>query len=58
MLLSTFQSNVESPAVVKSSNSIWGCCLEVELSRGFCYDDFAETWRAVIRCYYKLIVEV
>ena len=36
-----FKSNVESPAAVKSSNSIWGCCLELEivprfLLRRFC----------------------
>ena len=36
-----FKSNVESHAAVKSSNSIWGCCLEVEtvprfLFRRFC----------------------
>ena len=36
-----FKSNVESPGAVKRSNSIWGCCLEVEnvprfLFRRFC----------------------
>ena len=31
--------------------------LKLKLSRGFCSDDFAETWRVMIRVYYKLIVE-
>ena len=53
-----FKSNVETPATVKRSNSIWGCCLEVEIVPRFRSDDFAETWRVMIRCYYKLIVEV
>ena len=32
-----FKSNVESPAAVKSSNSIWGCCLEVEIVPRFLF---------------------
>ena len=32
--------------------------LRLKLSRGFCSNDFAETWRVMIRRYYKLIVEV
>ena len=31
--------------------------LRLKFSRGFCFDDFAETWRVMIRCYYKLTVE-
>ena len=32
--------------------------LRLKLSSGFCSDDFVETWRVMIRCYYKLTVEV
>ena len=32
-----FKSNVESPAAVKSSNSIWGCRLEVEIDPQFLF---------------------
>ena len=32
--------------------------LRLKLSRGFCSNDFAETRRVMVRCYYKLIVEV
>ena len=35
-----FKSNVESPAAVKSSNSIWGCCLEVEIVPRFLFRRF------------------
>ena len=31
--------------------------LRLKLSHGFCSDDFAETWRVMIRCCYKLIVD-
>ena len=30
--------------------------LRLKLSRGFCSDDFEETWRVMMRCYYRLIV--
>ena len=32
--------------------------LRLKLSRGFRSNDFAETWRVTIICYYQLIVEV
>ena len=31
--------------------------LRLKLSRSFCSEDFAETCRVMIRCYFKLIVE-
>ena len=37
-----FESNVESPAAVESSNSIWGCCLEVETVPQFLFQRFCE----------------
>ena len=32
-----FKSNVESPGAVKSSNSMWGCCLEDEIVPQFLF---------------------
>ena len=29
-----------------------------KLYRGFCSDDFAETWTVMARCYYELTAEV
>ena len=55
MLLSqTWKALQRSKARIPSSVVV----LRLKLSRGFCSDDFAETWRVMIRCYYKLIVEV
>ena len=53
-----FKSNVESPGEVKSSKFTGVVVLTLKLFRGFCSDDFAEAWRVMISCYYKLIVEV
>ena len=35
-----FKSNVESPAAVKNSNSIWGFCVEVEIVPWFLFRQF------------------
>ena len=32
--------------------------LRLKLFCGFCFDDFAETWKVMIECYDKLIEEV
>ena len=52
-----FKSNGESPAAVKTRIPSGAVVLRLKFFRGFCSDDFVETWRVMIRCYYKLIVE-
>ena len=55
MLLSQMWKALQRSKVRISSGVI---VLRLKLSLGFSSDDFAETWRVMIRCYYKLVVKV
>ena len=55
MLLSQIRKALQRSKVRSPSEVV---VLRLKLSRGFCSDDFAETWRVMVRCYYKLTVDV